>query len=83
MPGYGWEDGVAVPCPIGYWAHGYDNQVRTTCAKQASLHGQVGVGSTSITATCQQSLIFFCHAAHRVSVCAAAGTRRALLVVKA
>lgn len=31
QPGYGYEDGRAVPCSIGYWAAGYDNNPCTKC----------------------------------------------------
>lgn len=39
MPGYGWENGVSVPCELGYYAPGYDNQV---CVG-AGFHPQAGV----------------------------------------
>jgi hypothetical protein len=32
IPGYGWDDGSAVPCTIGTYAPGYDNQVRCCLA---------------------------------------------------
>lgn len=30
-PGFGWEDGRAVPCGISFFAVGFDNQVRASC----------------------------------------------------
>jgi hypothetical protein len=27
LPGYGWDGGVSMPCELGYYAPGYDNQV--------------------------------------------------------
>lgn len=31
QPGFGYEDGRAVPCPIGFWAAGYDNSACSKC----------------------------------------------------
>jgi hypothetical protein len=56
LPGYGWDGGVSVPCELGYYAPGYDNQVgvrRTwvepVLAVTTAQHGQ----SHIVDWTCQ------------------------------
>lgn len=60
MPGYGWEDGVAVPCPIGYWAHGYDNGVswRAGSSLDGARHAADTVTAVHCVAT--RTRLYFC-----------------------
>lgn len=39
QPGYGYEDGRAVPCPIGFWAAGYDNSPCNKCGSGLTTAG--------------------------------------------
>jgi hypothetical protein len=51
LPGYGWVDGVATPCSIGYWAHGFDNQVGGMLAigcKSLAFHWPQGCRAYSL-----------------------------------